>query len=134
MRYLSPAILFEEIGEIFDFDRFVLQIKVGNQTIWMSDHLNLEKLARAYNTNIVQNAENAYNIIEASHRESAHDWIRDLLNDIFENLVEYSPELSKQARQIQNMTKQIEGLKKRQAKLKEYTEQLCSMMDWKTVS
>lgn len=129
-------IVFDEnsIGEIFDFDRFVLQIKVGNQTIWMSDHLNLEKLARAYNTNIVQNAENAYNIIEASHRESAHDWIRDLLNDIFENLVEYSPELSKQARQIQNMTKQIEGLKKRQAKLKEYTEQLCSMMDWKTVS
>lgn len=120
--------------EIFNRGRFVRQIRFGKQTIWTSDHLNIEKLAKTYNSNIKLNAENCYNVISESHRESAHDWMKNLFDEIYENIVEYSPELSKQARQIQNMTKQIEALKGRQARLKEYTEQLCSMMDWKTVS
>ena len=120
--------------EIFNRGRFVRQIKIGNQTIWQSDHLNIDKLAKTYNSNIKINAENCYAIISESHRDSAHDWMQNLFNEIYENIVEYSPELSKQARQIQNMTKQIEALKARQVRLKEYTDQLSSMMDWKTVS
>ena len=70
-------------------------------------------------------------MIEESHRESAYQWIESLLDEIRTNIVEYSPELSKQAKKIQNLTKQIEDLMARQEKIKDYTVQLGAMMDWK---
>lgn len=69
--------------------------------------------------------------IEESHRESAHAWIQSLLDEIYNNIVKYSPELSKQARQIQLMTDQISAWEQRKKKLGDYREKLCSMMDWK---
>lgn len=77
--------------------------------------------------------ENRYRSIEESHRESAHTWIQSLLNEIYSNIVKYSPELSKHAKRIQIMTEQIRAWEQRKIKLGEYTEKLCSMMDWKTV-
>lgn len=118
--------------EIFKKVNFERRVKIGDMTIWQSDHLNIDKLARTYNTNMKENVELRYASIEKSHRESAHSWIQSLLDEIYTNIVDYSPELSKQARQIQSMTKQIEGLIDRKNRLKEYTEQLCAMMDWKT--
>ena len=100
-------------------------------TIWQSDHLNIDKLAKTYNSNIEQGAEKRYQSIEASHRDSAFKWIQALLDEIRENIVEYSPELSKQAKQIRIMTEQIEELDNRRIKLNEYTQELYEMMDWK---
>ena len=54
-----------------------------------------------------------------------------LLDEIRENIVEYSPELSKQAKQIRIMTERIEELDNRRIKLNEYTQELYEMMDWK---
>ena len=121
------------VEEIFKRGNFIKAIRIGKQTIMLSDHLNIEKMARTYNENIKINAENFYAAIADRHTECAHTWIENLLNEIYENIVDYSPELSKQARQIQSMTKQIEALKERQAKLQAYTEQLSDMMDWKRV-
>lgn len=118
-------------NEIFDKVHFERKVKIGDFVIWQSDHLNIEKLARTYNTNLKQTVNERYASIENSHRESAHNWIQSLLDEIYTNIVEYSPELSKQAKQIQSMTKQIEGLIERKNRLKEYTKQLCTMMDWK---
>lgn len=112
---------------------FEKTIKIGKQKILLSDHLDIKKLVEAYNENIKHNAESCYFAISNSHTESAHNWIENLLNDIFENIVDYNPELSKQARQIQKMTKQIEVYKERQRRLREYTEKLGAMMDWKAV-
>lgn len=117
---------------IFDKVKFERRIKIGEVVIWESDHLNIEKLARTYNTNITRGAQARYQKIEESHRESAFTWIQSLLDEIYENIVDYSPELSKQAKQIRIMTDHIEDLKSRQVKLKHYTEQLEQMMDWKT--
>ena len=116
---------------IFDKVNFERRVRIFNQTIWESDHLNIEKLAKTYNTNITRGAEARYSSIEASHRESAFTWIQSLLDEIYENIVEYSPELSKQAKRIRIMTEQIEELEGRQTRLKQYTEQLQRMMDWK---
>ena len=53
------------------------------------------------------------------------------MDEIRENIVEYSPELSKQAKQIRIMTERIEELDNRRIKLNEYTQELYEMMDWK---
>lgn len=121
----------EESAEtIFDKVNFERYLKIGDQIIWKSDHLNIEKLARTYNTNIMRGAKARYESIEISHKESAFSWIQSLLDEIHENIVEYSPELSKQAKQIRIMTEHIEELEGRQEKLRQYTEKLRKMMDW----
>lgn len=119
--------------EIFNKENFEYHVKIFNQVLWQSDHLNVEKLAKSYNTNFANGVKNRYISIEESHRESAHTWIQSLLNEIYSNIVKYSPELSKHANRIQIMTEQIQAWEQRKIKLGEYTEKLCSMMDWKTV-
>ena len=96
----------------------------------MSDHLNIEKLTKTYNSNIEVGAMNRYNSIEESHKKSVFQWIEELLDVIRENIVEYSPELSRQAKQIRVMTEQIEELEARKRKLNQYTDDLHNMMDW----
>lgn len=118
---------------IFDKVNFERRIKIGDQVIWQSDHLNIDKLAKTYNTNISRGVHTRYGSVEESHRESAYNWIQSLLDEIYSNIVEYSPELSKQAKQIKIMTSHIDELEGRQMRLKQYTEELQQMMDWKTV-
>ncbi len=118
---------------IFERENFEKKIRFGAMTFWQSDHLNIDKLAKTYNANIEQGAEKRYQTIESSHRESAFKWIQALLDEIIENIVEYSPELSKQAKQIRIMTDRIDELDNRRIKLGEYTRELYSMMDWKII-
>lgn len=119
--------------EIFNRENFEYHVKIFNQVLWQSDHLNVDKLAKTYSMNFTNGVENRYRSIEESHRESAHTWIQSLLNEIYSNIVKYSPELSKHAKRIQIMTEQIRAWEQRKITLGEYTEKLCSMMDWKTV-
>lgn len=123
----------ESPDTIFDKVNFERYLKIGDQIIWKSDHLNIDKLAKTYNTNIMRGANARYESIEASHKESAFAWIQNLLDEIHENIVDYSPELSKQAKQIRIMTEHIEELESRQEKLRQYTEKLRKMMDWQLV-
>ena len=119
--------------EIFKREDFEFRIEIGGQVLWQSDHLNVEKLANTYNTNFANGVENRSKSVEESHRESAHTWIRSLLNEIYNNIVKYSPELSKYAREIQRKTEQIQVWEQRKIKLDEYSNKLYSMMDWKIV-
>jgi histone H3/H4 len=119
--------------EIFNKENFEYRFKIFDQVLWQSDHLNIDKLAKTYSMNFKDGVENRYKSIEESHRESAHTWIQSLLDEINSNIVKYSPELSKQAKRIQIMTEQIQAWEQRRIKLGEYTQKLCSMMDWKAV-
>ena len=119
--------------EIFNKENFEYRFKIFDQVLWQSDHLNIDKLAKTYSMNFKNGVEKRYKSIEESHRESAHTWIQSLLDEINSNIVKYSPELSKQAKRIQIMTEQIQAWEQRRIKLGEYTQKLCSMMDWKAV-
>lgn len=119
--------------DIFSKENFAWHFKLGELVLWQSDHLNFDKLARVYNRTFREGIDSRYKSIDQSHRDSAYTWIANLLNVIFENLVQYSPELSKKAKQIKILTDDIEELKQRELKLAGYTQQLCAMMDWKEV-
>lgn len=128
-----PKITFDvnPAEEIFKQDKFEKKLSIGKLTLWQDDHLNLGKLAKTYNDEVHEAIQRQYQSIEASHRESGHQWIQSLLDEIRSNIVKYNPELSRQAEQIQIMTRYIEELIARQATLKDYTVQLNAMMDWK---
>ena len=119
--------------EIFNWENVGKRIKIGDFVLWQSDHLNLDKLAKTYNMNFNNGVDNRYKSIEESHRESAHTWIQSLLNEIYSNIVRYSPELSKQANQIQEMTEQISVWERHKLSLSEYKQKLSSMMDWEEI-
>lgn len=116
---------------IFRKEEFVRKLAIGDLVFWNSNKLNLGRLAKTYNEHMHEDIQGRFKVIEASHRESAYQWIESLLDEIRTNIVEYSPELSKQAKKIQNLTRQIEDLMARQEKLKDYTDELAEMMDWK---
>ena len=101
--------------------------------VWESDRLNIDKIVKTYNTNMETNLSSLYSSFKESHTESAHTWIRNLLDEISQNIVAYSPELSKQAEKIRKKEKRIEDLKERRVKLEQFTDQLNAMMDWKSV-
>lgn len=117
---------------VFQQDEFAKKFALGGFVLWQDDHLNLGKLCKTYNREIQKEVQKQYESIAASHQESGHLWIQSLLDEIRSNIVKYSPELSRQAKQIQTMTKKIEELIARQEKLEQYREQLMAMMDWKT--
>lgn len=118
---------------VFQQDEFALKLVLGRWTVWQDDHLNLGKLCKRYNKEIMEETQKQYESIEVSHRESAHLWIQSLLDEIRCNIVKYSPELSKQEKMIQTITKNIIELTKRQVSLEDYQQQLNAMIDWKTV-
>ena len=119
--------------QIFSKDDFEQRLRIGGFTIWESDHLDNEKMTKTFNANIRESIEKGYESIKISHRESAHNWIQNLLEEILTNIVKYSPELSKHAEHIRNLTREIENLQDSQNQLHAYTNRLQAMMDWKTV-
>lgn len=119
--------------EIFNKEKFEYRIRIGDRVLWESDRLNIDKIVKTYNTNMETNVNSLYASFKESHTESAHTWIRNLMDEISRNIVNYSPELSKQAEKISKITKRIEGLQERRLRLEQYTEQLNAMMDWKSV-
>ncbi len=117
---------------MFQKENFEKSIQVLGRTIRFSDHLMLDKMAENYNANMKKSIDDRFKVIKESHNDSARQWIDSLLEEIKDNIVNYSPELSKLADKIRKITADIEDHEKRQVRLAEYKEQLRGMMDWKT--
>ena len=117
--------------KIFVKEEFQKGLVLWRWRLWESDHLNLEKLAQVYNQALKDNVHGQYVTISESHEKSARIWRESLLDEIIDNIVDYSPELSKQAKQIQSITKHILELEERRSRLEDYTRELSQMMDWK---
>ena len=121
-----------EAQSIFQKENFERSIQILGKTIRFSDHLMLDKLAEAYNSKMSEGVNTRYNAIKESHDGSAKQWIDSLLDEVKENIVNYSPELSKLADKIKRITADIEDHEKRQTKLMEYKVDLLQMMNWKS--
>ena len=122
-----------EVQSIFQKENFERSFQILGKTIRFSDHLMLDKLAETYNTKMSEGVNTRFIAIKASHDTSAKQWIDSLLNEVRENIVNYSPELSKLADKIKRITAEIEDHEKRQAKLMDYKVELLQMMNWNTM-
>ena len=122
-----------EAQSIFQKENFERTIQILGKTIRFYDHLMLDKLAETYNSKMSEGVNTRYNAIKESHDGSAKQWIDSLLDEVRENIVNYSPELSKLADKIKRITADIEDHEKRQVKLMEYKAKLQQMMNWKSI-
>ena len=121
-----------EAQSIFQKENFERSIQILGKTFRFSDHLMLDKLANTYNTKMSEGVNERFNVIKESHDGSAKLWIDSLLDEVRENIVNYSPELSRLADKIRRITADIEDHEKRKIKLMEYKEDLMQMMNWKS--
>lgn len=96
-----------------------------------TNRLNIDKLTRKYNSEMEQQVLEIYQFFETSHSNSFDAWMRSLLATIIENIVEFSPQLHEQAEIIREEAARIAELESSMIKLKDYTEQIRRMMDWK---
>jgi hypothetical protein len=95
--------------------------------------LDIEKLARRYNSGIKEQVDEIYASFQYSHEVSFDAWMDNLLVIIIENIVEFSPLLHNQAEIIREETARIVELESRIVKLNDYKSQVKRMMDWKEV-
>ena len=122
-----------EAQSIFQKENFERSIQILGKTFRFSEHLMLDKLAETYNSKMSEGVNTRFNAIKESHDGSAKQWIDSLLDEVRENIVNYSPELSKLADKIKRITADIEDHEKRQKKLMEYKDELLQMMSWKAL-
>ena len=130
-----PKLEFQDtdVQSIFQKENFERSIQILGKTFRFSDHLMLDKLADTYNVKMSEGVKERYGIIKESHDGSAKEWIESLLDEIRENIVNYSPELSRLANRIKRITADIEDHEKRKTMLMEYKKELQGMMEWKSV-
>lgn len=118
---------------IFNKEDFEQKIKFFNIVLWQSDHLNTDKLAEECNKRMARCMADLCDAIGTSHKESAKNWIENLLGEIQQNIVKYNPELSKQQQQVEMLTERINELISYKAQLGKYSDELISMMNWRVV-
>lgn len=124
-------IVFEACADnVFIKEEFEKGFRFGNLIIGKSERLNIDKLAKKYNSEMKETIQVIYEKVSGSHKQSLKAWKENLISLIRENIVEYNPTLRDQNRIIQEETSKIEELEKRQSQLNQYTENIWKMMDW----
>ena len=110
---------------IFDREKFRRRF-FGDTT-----RLDIEKLARRYNSELNDQITLIYGTFKSSHERSFKEWMENLLATIEENIIDLNPHLHIQAEIIREETARIAELESRLAKLNDYKSQVKQMMDWK---
>lgn len=95
--------------------------------------INTKKLTERYNQDYHDKLEEIKRAIKERHEDSFEDWRKKLESIITVNIVDYSPALSKQAKEIEKQRMIIEGLKATRKTLEKYSEDIQMLMDWKRV-
>lgn len=115
---------------VFEKVKFEKKFKLPGITIHFNK-INTRKLKDNYNRDFAEGISKISEELRESHYESFETWRNKLIAEIINNIVSYSPELSEQAKRIKEQQLIIEELKKTKSKLKDYSRQIQSLMDWK---
>ena len=114
------------------FKKAEFQVKL--HLLWLVIDFNkvdIGKLTETYNKNYSNSINDAYNILKQSHKRSFKLWRKLLVDKLRNNIVSYNPKLLSLSQQIEKETKIIEELIDTEETLKNYNEEIISLMDWK---
>lgn len=113
-----------EVDEVHLFKIEDFKNKIG------SERLNKFKLANVTNRLFNEFARYIFNNIYNSHSNSFEEWLYELLNIIYQNIVSYNPVLSELQKRIIEETDKIQELERRQTTVKNNIEYIRNLMDW----
>ena len=92
----------------------------------------MQLLTIKYNKEINSEIEQIYFELENAHDESFSHWCDKLIDIIYDNIIEFNPNLNKQSKEVNNYTVEIESLEENLKQIKEYSAQIKEMTSWKT--
>ena len=117
-----------------EFEKADFEMKI--HFLWMEidlNRINTKKLTEKYNKDFKEKIGSAMGEIKKKHGSSFDGWCERLINKIRTNIVDYSPKLSEQAKEIEKETQKIEQLEETETTLHHYSEQIEALMDWKVL-
>lgn len=125
-------IVFEHHAEeILLKNNFKKGFRIGNFELVKSEKLDIEKLVKVYNYELLANITAVRKTIETSHTNSFTKWKENLAAAVTSKIVEYSPLLHSQAKIIQEEMERIMKLEEKQRQLAFYSDTINKMIDWK---
>ena len=113
----------------YKFEKETFEVKIWGITV--ANKIDTRKLVDSYNKLYCDELKNAFRVLKREHSSDFETWLNALINKIRVNVVDYSPKLSEKANIIYEETKAIDGLKKTQMALRDYSDRIDSLMDWK---
>lgn len=113
----------------YKFEKETFEVKIWGITV--ANKIDTRKLVDSYNKLYCDELKNAFRVLKREHSSDFETWLNALINKIRVNVVDYSPKLSEKANIIYEETKAIDGLKKTQMVLRDYSDRIDSLMDWK---
>ena len=107
------------------------KFKIGNLKIGEKDSLNLKKLTSTYNSEMKKNINDIGQKLAYSHVLAFAEWEDKLLQLLEDNIVEINPDLRELNAEVNAQKKEIEDLKDKGLRLREYKNQIESLMKWR---
>ncbi|WP_373760318.1 hypothetical protein [Streptococcus ferus] len=120
-------------SKIFNRNNFKLGIQIGDLTLFGNSHkIDLKKLTNKYNQSLNEEIEILVSQIQNYHLDNYKDWASNLLQVIKQNIVDFNPDLQKTNRLILNKNHQIEDYELKLSQLEVYSEEIASLLAWKS--
>lgn len=120
-----------EYEQIFKKDEFDYLINYGDIKLIKLDRILISQLSQAYSSKISAAVDDILkNVVNESYIQFKN-WADSLVNDVKENIVDYSPALKKVQHKINEREEHINVLKERYEKLKVYLNDIAELIDWK---
>lgn len=117
--------------EIFIKADFVFALRLGSIVIGDAEKIRLDKLRRTFNAELNKYINDICKQIQTSHTESFKMWLAALLADVRDNITDYSSELHTQVDYIKQEEEFIADFETKQKLIKEYSDEVESMISWK---
>lgn len=117
-------------GHVFERANFERKLYFMGHEIDLN-RLNTRKLADTYNKDYDSAVKKVAKEIKGSHNASFEAWTTQLVGKIIDNIVDYSPKLSEQSRQVAKEDDKIVKLTETIEKLTRYTNQIEGLISWK---
>lgn len=107
------------------------KFKIGNLKIGEKDSLNLKKLTSTYSSEMKKNIDDIAHKLINNHILAFAEWRDRLLQLLEDNIVEINPDLRELNAEVNAQKKEIEDLKDKGVRLREYKNQIEFLMKWR---
>ena len=122
----------EKADTAFDINNLKqYKFKIGNLKIGEKDSLNLKKLTSTYSSEMKKNIDDIAHKLINNHILAFAEWRDRLLQLLEDNIVEINPDLRELNAEVNAQKKEIEDLKDKGLRLREYKNQIESLMKWR---
>lgn len=100
----------------------------------LSQKLNIDRMKEKYAQRLQETLSVFSEQISKVHSEQFVNWANDLVHDVKEHIMEYSPDLRERSQEIKDEIARISRLESMRDSLSKYLREIANMLDWKKTS